>query len=246
MKLFHPLLVVFALLLLLSSEAAAENLPRYRPALLGNHTRSLVNLINTKSLMDRGQRDGTAMFECGVTQLGHGYDSRCYRGSPNTEMLQKEILERIDQTQFEPAVYNYVHVGVYIAGTVMFLIHDGKPQLRIFLHQEESELKAGRDFVAPQFAFVRGNVKFRNFYSPPNAPGHGGVVSLGLDVDATGRVQGVRVEYEHPPGMGFGAAAAGPVRDALFIPGFRDGKPVSCHFTWAMIFTGPGRQMSTG
>jgi hypothetical protein len=163
MKLFRPLFVFSALLLSLPSEAAAENLPQYRPALLGNHSRSLVNLINAKSLMDRGQRDGIVMFECGVAQGGYAFNSRCFRGSPNTEMLQKEVLGRINQAQFEPAVYNHTHVVVYIAGTVMFLIHDGKPHLRIFLHQEEADLKAGRDFIAPQFAFVPGNVKYGVF-----------------------------------------------------------------------------------
>ena len=91
-----------------------------------------------------------------------------------------------------------------------------------------------------------GNRKFEGFYYPLQAPGHPGVASLRLKVDATGKVQAVKVVYEHPPGMGFGAHLAAPMPHALFIPGFRNGKPVACEFTWSDIFTGPGRQMKTG
>jgi hypothetical protein len=65
-------------------------------------------------------------------------------------------------------------------------------------------------------------------------------------VDELGAVQAASVIYEHPPGMGFGAQVVGPIRDAWFIPGFRNGKPVSCQFNWTLFFTGPGRQMKTG
>jgi len=236
----------FFLLLPLGRNALAEQSQEYRPALLGHHRRSLVNLINTESLMKRGQKDALVMFECGVSQLGNAYDSRTYRESPGSEMLKQEVLDRLNQAQFEPAVYRHTHVPVYIQGTVNFFIRDGRPHLRIFLHQEEEDLKAGRDFIAPQFAFIPGNTKFEGFYYPPQARRHAGLAAVKLEVDATGKVQGAHVEYEHPPGMGFGKQTAGPIRDALFIPGFRNGKPVACRFTWTMIFTGPGRQMKTG
>ena len=54
------------------------------------------------------------------------------------------------------------------------------------------------------------------------------------------------VVYEHPAGAGFGKQAVGPIRDAFFIPGFRNGKRVSCQFNWTFIFLGPGRQMGSG
>jgi len=139
-----------AVLLIVSAlRVAAENLPEFRPALIGNHPKALINLINAQGLMNRGQKDGTVMFETGITELGSGYNSRCYRGSAGTEMLQQEILGRIDQAQFEPAVYNHTHVTCYMQGTVMFLIHEGKPMVRIFLNQEDDEIKAGHDFIAP-------------------------------------------------------------------------------------------------
>ena len=231
----------------LGRDARAESLPQFRPALLGRHAKSLVNIIDTQGLMKRGQGDGFVMFGCAVSQYGDGYWSRTYRASPNTEALQKEVLDRINQAMFQPAVYKGGHVGVYLTGSVVFAVRDGKPHLRIFLHQEEDELKRGTDFIAPQWAFAApGNTKFDGIYYPPQAPGRAGVASLKLSVNETGQVQSASVIYEHPPGMGFGKQAVGPIRDAAFIPGFRNGNPVSCQFIWTLIFTGPGRQMKTG
>jgi hypothetical protein len=45
-------------------------------------------------------------------------------------------------------------------------------------------------------------------------------------VGTEGKVLGSKVAYEDPPGVGFGSEVAGWVLDALFIPGFRDGKCV--------------------
>ncbi|MDQ6764677.1 MAG: hypothetical protein M3Z22_01035 [Verrucomicrobiota bacterium] len=227
-------------------DATGETLPQYRPALLGHHKLSLVNLINTESLMKHGQKDAVIMFSCSVTSLGDAGYGLTYRESPDAELLKTEVLARIYQAQFEPAVYNHAKVGAWVSGTVSFIVKDGKPHLRVFLNQEEDDLKNGHDFVAPQFAFVPGNTKFKGIYYPPSAPGHSGVASVQLDVDANGLVQAAKVVYEHPPGMGFGPQTVGPIRDALFIPGFRAGKPVACRFTWSLIFSGPGRQMKTG
>jgi hypothetical protein len=246
MKSIVRLVVCSLLLITLRKNALAESLPRYRPALLGNHKQSLINTIDTQMLLKRGQGDGFVMFGCGVSQSGDGYWSRTYRCSPNTELLQKEILGRIDRAIFEPAVYKGSRVGVYLMGAVVFAVRDGKPHLRIFLHQEEDDLKKGNDFIAPQFAFAPGNTKFKGIYYPPQAPGSPGLASLKLSVNELGEVQAASVTYEHPPGMGFGTQAVGPIRDAAFIPGFRNGKPVACQFNWTIIFTGTGRQMKTG
>jgi hypothetical protein len=248
MKSMVRLLVYFLSLIALGfgQDALAETLPQFRPALLGHNQRSLINIIDTQGLMKRGQGDGFVMFGCAVSELGSAYWSRTYRCSPHTELLQKEVLGRIDQAMFEPAVYKGSHVEVYLMGSVVFAVRDGKPHLRIFLHQEEDDLKKGNDFVAPQFAFAPGNTKFKGIYYPPQAPGSSGLASLRLSVNETGQVQAASVTYEHPPGMGFGAQAVGPIRDAAFIPGFRNGKPAACQFNWTIIFTGPGRQMKTG
>ncbi|MBA2242277.1 MAG: hypothetical protein H0W04_05235 [Chthoniobacterales bacterium] len=171
---------------------------------------------------------------------------QAYRCSPNSELLQKEVLGRINQIQFEPAVYHHNRINVWLEGTVSFFIAAGKPHLRIFLNQEEQDLKGGSDFIAPQFAFVTGNPNFKGIYWPPGAPGHEGVAAVTMDINETGQVLGAKVAYEHPPGMNFGPAVAGPIRDALFIPGFRNGKIVPCRFIWSLIFFGPGLQMKSG
>jgi hypothetical protein len=247
MKSIAFLLVCSLLPITLRVDALGQGLPQFRPALLGQHKKSLINTIDTQMWMKRGQGDGFVMFGCAISELGDGYWSRTYRCSPNTELLQKEVLGRIDQAVFEPAVYKGSRVGVYLTGSVVYAVRDGKPHLRIFLHQEDDELKKGTDFVAPQWAFgAAGNTKFQGIYYPPSAPGHHGVAWLKLSVNETGQVQAASVIYEYPAGMGFGAEAVGPIRDAAFIPGFRKGKPVSCQFNWTIIFTGPGRQMKTG
>src|SRR5664279_3940567 len=145
MKSILRLVVCSLLSITLSQVALAEGLPQFRPALLGNHKKSLINLIDTEMLLKRGQGDGFVMFGCSVTPYGNAGWSRTYRCSANTELLQKEILGRIDQAMFEPAVYKGGHVGVYLMGSVVFAVRDGKPHLRIFLHQEEEDLKKGND-----------------------------------------------------------------------------------------------------
>lgn len=239
-------LLVFSLSVITVAQGAwAESLPQFRPALLGHHKRSLINTIDTESLMKRGQKDATVMFECGVNKSGKAYDSRTFRESPNSELLKRELMTRLDHAQFDPASWKGSRVEVYLTGTVVFVVRDGRPHLRIFLHQEDDDLKKGSDFVAPQFAFIPGT-KFEGILYPPSAPGSPGVAAVRLDVDAMGQVQGAKVVYEHPAGMGFGAQAAGGVRKVPFIPGFRNGKPVACQFTWTMVFPGPGRRMRSG
>jgi hypothetical protein len=238
-----------ALLVVLSTIAPhlyAQALPKYRPALPGVGKSSLVELIDTQRLMKQGQGDAILMFETGVSKGGRSYDSRTYRESPGAEKLRKEVLSKLDIALFEPAVYNHVYVSAYLQGTVNFFVRDGKPHLRVFMHQEEDALKTGQDFVAPQFAFVPGNPQFRGMYTPQIASGQQGIAVLQIDVDATGKVQGAKVIHEHPPAAGFGARVATDVRDVRFVPGFRNGKPVACRFTWAMIFTGPKKQIKTG
>jgi hypothetical protein len=242
----HFALRVFALLFLTTVPLRAESLPFMRPALLGVHKRSLINLIDTASLVKRGQGDAIVLFSCFVNTTGDGYFPHVYRDTPGAELLKREVLARIRMAQFEPAVYRHSHQFVYLTGTVVFSVVEGKPHLRIFLHQEEDELKRGGDFIAPQLMFALAGRKFKDIYWPPNAPGHEGIASLALGVNAEGKVTGVKVSYEHPPGLGFGKAAAGPMVDADFIPAYRNGKPVPSQFNLPIIFFGPGVQMKTG
>jgi len=235
-----------AMLALLSAPVMAETLPEFRPALLGTYRRSLINTINTESLMKRGQGDAVLMFTAGVSPLGFGYVWETYRGTPNSQLLAREVMDRTSQAQFEPAVYKHLHVGVTLTGTVSFSIVGGKPHLRIFLNQEESDLKQGKDFIAPQLAFPAGNPKYEGIYYPGHVMTGPGVVAVTLDIDVNGKVQNAILAYEHPAGKGFGAEALDGLRKAVFIPGFRNGKAVPCRFTFPLIFSGTSRAPKTG
>jgi hypothetical protein len=223
-----------------------ETLPEFRPALLGTFSRSLINTINTESLMKRGQGDAVVMFTAGISDSGYGYVWRTYRGTPNSGLLSKEIMDRTSQAQFEPAVYKHQHVGVIFNGTVSFSVAGGKPHLRIFLNQEETELKQAKDFIAPQLAFATGNPKFEGIWYPGHVLTGPGVAAVTLDVDANGKVQNAVLAYEHPAGKGFGTEAVDGLRKAVFIPGFRNGKAVPCRFTFPVIFSGTSRSPRTG
>ena len=224
----------------------AESLPEFRPALLGTFRRSLSNTINTESLMKRGQGDAVVMFTAGISPNGYGYVWRTYRGTPNSEMLSKELMDRTNQSQFIPAIYKHDHVGVILCGTVSFSVVAGKPHLRIFLNQEEDDLKQGKDFVAPQLAFAAGNPKFEGIWYPGHVLTGPGVAAVTLDVDVNGKVTNASLAYEHPAGKGFGVEAVDGLRKAVFIPGFRNGKAVPCRFRFPVIFSGTSRRPRTG
>jgi len=133
---------------------------------------------------------------------------------------------------------------VVMFGTVIFSVMEGKPRLVIFLNQEEEEIRQARDFIAPQVTFTAGS-RFRGIFYPPGVKA-AGAVAAAVDVDASGRVRGSSLISEHPPGLGFGAQVVGGIRDAVFIPGFRNGKPAACRFTMPVVFAGPGAQWKTG
>ena len=206
----------------------------------------MINLIDVQSLMKRGQGDAVVMFSCGVDTLGNARGGIFYRGSPHSEMLGREVVERIDHAQFDPAVFHHTHVPFGIRGTVAFFIKEGKPHLRIYLNQQDKDLAEAHDFIAPQFAYIPDNSKFRGFYLPRNAPGHDVFAVVTLDVGTDGKVLGSKVVYDYPPGIGFGSEVANRVLDALFVPGFRDGKCVRSQFNWALSFDFLGHQMKTG
>ncbi len=229
-----------------SAPSAAESLREYRPALPIRGPHSLVNLIDVQSLVKRGQGSATIFFNCVVDAIGEARGIVFYRGTPNSDMLGREVVRRCDQAQFSPAIYRHNPVAVLIQGTASLILQDGKPHLRIFLNQEDDDLTKGRDFIAPQFVLTSGLSKFRYFYPPPNSSGRSGIGAARLQMDATGRIAGSRVAYEYPAGAGFGAEVAGRITEAAFVPGFRDGKVTPCQFTWTLIFNRIGPEMPTG
>ena len=191
----------------------------------------------TQELIKKGQKDGSIMFCCSVTKTGEIADRWTYRGTPGSTLLEEELLKRLDQTAFVPALYNGQLVNVLFYGTVTFSIVKGKPRLRIFANQEAAELKKESDFVGPQ-PFVGRDSKFEGLHYPNDileVP-IDGLVELAMKIDADGNLKELRVVSEEPPLVGFRRAASEDFRVARFIPAFRDGKPTECSITLPVYY----------
>ncbi len=53
-----------------------------------------------------------------------------------------------------------------------------------------------------------------------------------MSVDTSGKLNDLKVVAEDPPNLNFGRAALVEYSTARFIPGFRNGKPVSANFNY--------------
>ena len=212
-------------------------LPRYRPALLGTGPNSVINRIDTQALITKGQKEGSVMFCCSVKKTGEMVNTWTYRGTPGSQLLEQELVKRLDQAGFVPAIYNRELVHVLFYGTVTFSIVNGKPRLRIFANQEAGELKKESDFVGPQ-PFIGRDSKFEGLHFPDDvvAVPVSGLVELAMKVDVEGNLKEMRVVSEEPPLLGFRRAAEEDFRVARFIPAFRDGKPVECSITLPVYY----------
>jgi hypothetical protein len=220
-----------------SATPAAAQLPQYRPALLGIGPTSVINRIDTAGLIRDGQKDGQLYFRCSVSKTGEIMDTWTYSQSPDSTLLERELVRCLDQAVFIPAVYDHEPVNVFFFGTITFKIVDGKPRLRIFANQEAEEVKKESDFIGPQ-PFVGRGSKFEGLHYPNDAVTSelSGLVELGMKIDATGKLLDLRVVSEYPPLVGFRRAAAEDFRVATFIPAFRDGKPVECNITLPVYY----------
>ncbi|HXY60806.1 MAG TPA: energy transducer TonB [Chthoniobacterales bacterium] len=219
------------------------NLPKVRPILLGNGPDSLVNRINITDLVSKGQKDAAIMFSCTVKKDGSVYSVQTYRGTPDSKMLEQEVLKRLSTAanpKFIPAVFNHLPVDAVYYGTVTFMMVEGKPRLRIFSNQERSELAKESDFIGPQ-PFWGGESKFDGFHYPStdDAPVKvDGSAELDLKVDAEGNLQDLTVVSEDPPFLGFADTAFADLAKAKLIPAFRNGKPVACEVRLPVYFKG--------
>ena len=215
----------------------AGELPRYRPALLGVGPNSVINRIDAQDLIKKGQKDGSVMFCCSVRKTGEIANTWTYRGTPESTLLEQELVKRLDQAVFVPAIYNHQLVHVLFYGTMTFSVVNGKPRLRIFANQEAVELKKESDFVGPQ-PFVGRDSKFEGLHYPDDVLGVpiSGLVELAMKVDTDGNLKELRVVSEEPPLAGFRRAAMEDFRVAKFIPAFRDGKPVECSITLPVYY----------
>jgi hypothetical protein len=220
-----------------SATPASAQLPQYRPALLPLGPKSVINRIDTAGLIRDGQKDGSLYFRCAVGRAGDIMDTWTYHQSPDSTLLEHELVRCLDQAVFIPAVYDHETVDAFFFGAITFKLVDGKPRLRIFANQEEAELKKESDFIGPQ-PFVGRGSKFEGLHYPNDTVTSEltGMVELGMKIDATGKLLDLRVVSEYPPLIGFRRAAAEDFRVATFIPAFRDGKPVACEVTLPVYY----------
>jgi hypothetical protein len=220
-----------------SATPVSAKLPQYRPALLGTGPYSVINRMDRAGLIRDGQKDAQLFFCCSVDKEGVIVNTWTYRQSPDSKLLERELVRCLDTAVFVPAVYNHELVHVLFYGTVTFKVVDGKPRLRIFANQEAEELKNENDFVGPQ-PFVGRASKFEGLHYPNDAVTSelNGIVELALKVDPAGALKEMKVVFEYPPLVGFRRAAVEDFRVASFIPAFRDGKPVECSITLPVYY----------
>jgi hypothetical protein len=229
--------IVAAIVNWATANVSAESLPQMRPALLGSGPRSLVNQIDTQALFQKGQRDAWVMFECSVAGDGVVFGSDFFTASPDSRLLKDEVRRRLRQTKFIPAVYNHKRTSAWFAGTVVFVVQNGRPHLRIYAHQDLDEIKRGTDFVAPQLISVPN----RYITDPPKFPtaarrhDAAGVVKLRHSVDVNGKTTDVQVISE-PPGYQVGDYLKKVVPLVDFLPGYRNGKPTASTYTFTWWF----------
>src|SRR6476660_3926649 len=79
--------LVFLLVIGFVLKCSAEDLPLYRPALIGKTPEAIINRIDEKLLLKAGQKDAAVMFSAGVEKTGELKWSGTYRGTPDSKLL---------------------------------------------------------------------------------------------------------------------------------------------------------------
>jgi hypothetical protein len=225
----------FAIILLLISLARvstrAESLPDIRPALCGSGPRSLVNLINGKHVMERGLQHGALYFMARIDPNGFPSYSKIWGETDKIKPLRDEVRERLAEARFIPAVYHHQHVYAWMFGTIAFTSTEGKPHLRVFANQELSELEKENDFIAPQEIWLPGKIydyaKWKNPFGSWRSDDQPGLPDISLTVDASGQIKDAHLE-NLPAGttQAYADAALLIIRQRLYLPAYRNGKPV--------------------
>jgi hypothetical protein len=229
MRALVPLVTILLSIAQLSWSQAGE--PRFRPALIGNGPKSLVNLISEKRLMARGQRDALVMFTCYVNPAGLVYSNIEFGETPGSKALKAEVKDALATCHFIPGIYHGSNTDVFFSGTVVFFIVNGQPHLRIYANQNRDDIKKGNDFIAPQLipdSFHWENVAWDMQKSAINV--QNGVVERSITVDVNGNPTNTKVTREDPKGYGFADALQKASQHARYIPGYRNGHAVACTF----------------
>jgi hypothetical protein len=230
-------LAVLGVLSFLAGRLRADTLPQIRPAMMGSGPDSLVNRIDVNKLFAQGQRDAWVKFDCAILADGLAFGSDFFTASPEARLLKNEVRSRLRHSRFIPAVYNHKRTFAWFSGTVLFVVKDGRPHLRVYAHQDLDIIKSGADFVAPQMISVP-NHYYLNFPKAPTGTVRddaAGVVRVRHSVDANGKTTGVEVISE-PPGSQAGEYLKKALPQADFTPGYRNGKPTATTYTFTWWF----------
>ena len=228
---YRIVIAIFSAALLGRVSLRAESLPDMRPALVGNGPKSLVNLINGKHVMDRGLPHGALYFMARIDPNGYPSYSKIWGETDKIKPLRDEVRERLAEARFVPAVYNHQHVYAWMSGTVAFSSTDGKPHLRVFANQELSELEKESDFIAPQTIWLPGKIydyaKWKDPFGSWWTSDKGGSPNVSLSVDSSGHLKDAHLE-SLPEGttQAHADAALLIIRQQLYLPAYRNGKPV--------------------
>jgi Gram-negative bacterial TonB protein C-terminal len=228
-------LFVFIACLAACSSLLAEDVPEFRPALIGRSPGRIINRIDENLLIKAGQKSAMIMFFALVDKDGTVKTSSTYRGTPDSKLLEQELQRVLTDAKMIPAIRNHEPVAVFYYATAVFQVIDQKPHLRIFANQEANELKTENDFVGPQ-PCLGADSKFDGVHYPPQSVPVSAAVELSLKIDAAGNLQEAKVVKEDPPLLGFGDAALADFAKAKFIPAFRNGQPVACQITLPVYY----------
>jgi hypothetical protein len=230
-------IVLFPGLCFLVRPAAATN-AEFRPALVGNGPKSLVNLINGRRLIEKGQGDAVVMFDAVIEDDPDGsVEVMWCRPGPGAKLLKNEVQNALARASFVPALIDGKRVSVVFHGTVIFMVRDGRPYLRVLANEDRNELAQQSNYIQPQLIF--GSRDWYGVQAMLDVVKHHartGHAVLSITVDADGKMQDRHLLYEEPKGLNIGPAAMKAYATAKFIPGFRNGKPVTCTFEedWAV------------
>jgi hypothetical protein len=232
----RPLPFSVLLLLSIADPAGVQAAgPQVRPALIGNGPKALINRIDTKKLIQKGQGDGLLFFTCYVGASGVVGNYLIYRDTLGAELLKKEVGDALRACRFIPAIYNGARTDVMFSGTVVFRAADGRPHLRIYCNQNRDDVAKENDFIAPQVIYNTPDwVLARDDPALGKARTHlqNGALLLSITVDANGNQRAMKVVLEDPPGFGFSEDFRKTFATAKWIPGFRNGRPVDCTFDY--------------
>jgi hypothetical protein len=207
--------------------------------LVGNGPKALVNVVNTKKLVEKGQGKGLLMFSCYVSSGGRVEDYIIYRETPESKLLKQEVGYALFSYRFIPAIHNGEPTEVMFAGTVVFMVDDGKPHLRVYANQSHDDIQKGNDFIAPQVIAKTPDLlgsRFDLAAQKARVYQQNGAIQLSITVDANGNQKGLKVISEDPPGFGLAEVTLKAYAKARYIPGFRNGRPVECTFDYQEFF----------